>query len=387
MKCRTGKIWACLLTVLPVCASSGLVEAQTDRALERRIERNERQMQRQANRVDYYSADTWQQLNPWIQHAGVAPFSSAATPARSVAAATGNAVKQTVDAASRIVDGQFGYQDKSPQSAWFYDYYTVSPTYYVPQGDDRYASAVRYFDRDGDGVFEAQSNYRDSDNDGRYDEYDQLDFYQSPAHDSSAAVNDNDKREDKLHSVYEGPEDSRRHRFAGEISMIKNAKVQGQENLVVALKSPDGATPAIDLGPIDGMQGKHVEVGTQIVANGALQQVGDKQVLIADTVQIGDGKPLGIDRNFGQNYTGEIVDIKTVQTDRAEYYMAVVNIDGEPQLVDLGPTTSYKVALKPSSKITIRGVPVRTRDHRVILAQQIELGKDNTIRIERPRQF
>lgn len=387
-------------TMFAITAASASVEAQTDRALDRRIDRNQRQVQRQANRADYYSADSWQQISPWIQQSGVVPYAGAAAPARATAGAVGNAVKETVDAATRVGDGQFGYRDQSPQSAWFYDYYTVSPTYYVPQGADRYSSAVRYFDRDDDGVFESQSYYRDSDDDGRYDEYDQLDFYASPAQPSSqpsrpgveataeATTEATATRiEGTVTSEYQGPEDSRRHRLAGEIAMTKMAKVQNQEHLVVALRGADGATPAIDLGPAAQMQGKRIEVGTQIVAFGPLQPVGDKQLLVADTVQIADGQEIQINRSFGQTYSGEIVDIKTMPINNTDYYMAVVNIDGERQLVDLGPTTSYKVALKPSTRITLQGVPVRTSDHRVILAQQIQMGSNDVIRIERSRQF
>lgn len=379
--------------MLAITAASVPVDAQTDRALERRIERNQRQVQRQANRADYYSADTWRQLSPWIQQSGVVPYAGTAAPARAAAGTVGNAVRQTVDAATRIGDGQFGYRDQSPQSSWFYDYYTVSPTYYVPQGADRYSSAVRYFDRDNDGVYESQSYYRDSDDDGRYDEYDQLDFYASPAQQSSQPVQSTAgstttaQEESVVTSEYQGPEDSRRHRLAGEIAMTKMAQVQNQEHLVVALKGADAATPAIDLGPAAEMQGKRVEVGTQIVAFGPLQSVGDKQLLVADTVQIANGPELQINRSLGQSYSGEIVDIKTMPINNTDYYMAVVNIDGERQLVDLGPTTSYKVALQPSTRITLQGVPVRTSDHRVILAQQIQLGNNDVIRIERSRQF
>jgi hypothetical protein len=388
-------------SVVAVLTATTPVEAQTDRAIERRVDRNERQLQRQVNRADYYSNSAWQQLDPWIKQSGVVPIPGAAVAENTVnaaanatgkaAKAVGKAVRQTADAATRVGDGLFGFRDKSPQAAWFYDYYTVPPTYYVPQGDDRYSSAIRYFDHDNDGVFESQSSYRDSDNDGRYDEYDQLDFYASagPQNNSATAKN---RTQAHHESGMSGPEDSRRHRMSGEIGMTKVAQVNGNEHLVVALKMSDQQESeqqdfAIDLGPSDRLRDKQIEVGTQIVAFGALEQVGEKKLLVADSFQVGDGEPIQVSRGYGQTFTGEIIDIKTVPMDNAENYLAVVNINGERQLVDLGPTTTYKVALEPSTKITIQGVPVHSSNHRVILAEQIDMGNKEVIRIERARRF
>jgi hypothetical protein len=397
MTCRFTKLSLLAAGILSMLAGSAPVEAQSDRAVERRLDRNERQLQRQINRADYYSTSAWQQLDPWIKQSGVVPYAGAAAAQNAVNAtgqaanAVGNAVRQTVDAATRIGDGQFGFRDKSPQAAWFYDYYTVPPTYYVPQGDDRYSHAIRYFDNDNDGVFESQSYYRDSDKDGRYDEYDQFDFYASQTKQSESATADN-RDQVPQDSRMTGPEDARRHRMAGEIAMTKIAKVNGNDHLVVALKQSnqqraDQQDLAIDLGAAEQLRGKQIEVGHQIVAFGAIQQIGEKKLLIADSFQVGNGELIQVSRGSGQTFTGEIVDIKTVPMNNAENYMAVVNINGERQLVDLGPTTSYKVALKPATQITIQGVPVRSSNHRVILAEQINMGNKEVIRIERSRQF
>jgi hypothetical protein len=401
MTCRFKKFGLWAGSMLAVVAVSAPVEAQTDRAVQRRLDRNERQMQRQVNRADYYSTSAWQQLDPWITQSGVVPFTGAAVAQNTANAAAnatgraanavGNAVRQTADAATRIGDGLFGFRDKTPQAAWFYDYYTVPPTYYVPQGDDRYSHAIRYFDNDNDGVFESQSYYRDSDKDGRYDEYDQFDFYASQTKQSESATADN-RDQVPQDSRMTGPEDARRHRMAGEIAMTKIAKVNGNDHLVVALKQSnqqraDQQDLAIDLGAAEQLRGKQIEVGHQIVAFGAIQQIGEKKLLIADSFQVGNGELIQVSRGSGQTFTGEIVDIKTVPMNNAENYMAVVNINGERQLVDLGPTTSYKVALKPATQITIQGVPVRSSNHRVILAEQINMGNKEVIRIERSRQF
>ncbi|WP_442509317.1 hypothetical protein SH528x_000883 [Novipirellula sp. SH528] len=381
---------ALLLSFAVTTALSSLpVEAQTQRALERRAERNARQLQRQANRSDYYSPGTWQTLDPWIRENGVAPLARAA-----------NAIGQTVDAATRIGDGQFGYRDKSAQNTWFYDYYTYTPTYYTQRSDDRYAGAIRYFDADSDGVYDSRSYYRDSDEDGRYDEYDRYDFYNDGTADAKVQVEvsstDGDEprsdvaradsaRADSTRDTYRGPEDARRHNVQGEIAFTKKAKVNGSDNLLVGINHENETTLAIDLGPVDSLRGQHVEVGNTITAVGVYETVGEKQLLLADTFRIEGGQSIEVDRAAGLNLTGEIVDIKSTPIGSTDHYIAVVSIDGERQLVDLGPTTTYKVKLQPSTKVTLRGVPVRAQEHRVILAEQVRVGGE-TFNIQ-PTQF
>ncbi|GAA5509584.1 hypothetical protein [Novipirellula caenicola] len=365
------------LTTMPV-------QAQTQRALERRADRNARQLQRQVNRADYYSPGTWQNLNPWIRENGVAPLARAA-----------NAIGQTVDAATRIGDGQFGYRDKSPQNTWFYDYYNYVPTYYTQRSDDRYAGAIRYFDADSDGVYDSRSYYRDSDQDGRYDEYDRYDFYSDGNADAKVQVEvssdtaseprvDRDRNQN-ARDTYRGPEDARRHSVEGEIAFTKKAKVNGSDNLLVGINDERDSTLAIDLGPVDSLRGQHVEVGNSISAVGVYETIGEKQLLIADTFRIEGGQSIEVDRAMGLNLTGEIVDIKSTPIGSADHYIAVVAIDGERQLVDLGPTTTYKFKVEPSTKVTFRGVPVRAQEHRVILAEQVQIGGE-TFSIQ-PAQF
>jgi hypothetical protein len=353
------------------------VHAQNTRTLERRLDRNERQVQRQANRADYYTAQTWQQINPWIQQNGIAPLSNAA---RTAVNAAERAIAQTADAASRRMDGQFGYQDKSQANVWFYDYYTYTPTYYSQKSDNAYAGAIRYFDADNDGVYESYARYRDSDNDGRYDEFDRVDFFAQ----SSGSTKTSNPAEDK--NEYTGPEDARRHTVKGKIEMIKTATVNGNKHLIVGLNQEKESTMAIDLGSAESMKERNVEVGQLIVATGALETVGEKQVLVADSVKIGDGETITISHYSGVNVTGQVVDVKTTTIGSVESYLAVVEVDGQRQLVDLGPAATYKVKLQPSTKIKLRGIPVRSQEHRVLMADQVELDGE-VYTIDRMKNF
>ncbi|KAA5542120.1 hypothetical protein FYK55_15030 [Roseiconus nitratireducens] len=355
---------------LVVVSSSLPAEAQLPGALERQARRGARQLQRQINRADYYTNQSWQQLNPWIQQYGVTPLGR-----------TANAVRQTVDAATRIGDGQYGYRDQSAPNAWFYDYYSYSPTYYTTPSNNRYASAIRYYDPDGDGVFDSRARYRDSDDDGRYDEYDRYDFYSADAVEGRSAETDRARTRVEAESQnqndsnrYVGPEDARQYTVSGQIKQTKMAQVNGNKNLIVAVTTDNNKSQPIDLGPADGMQGKGFEVGTSITATGAMESIGDKNLLIAERVQIDGGSAMEINRQSGDEWTGEIVSVKTTKVDSSNHYLAVVDVDGERQLVDMGPTDQYKAEIEPSTKVTVRGIPVRSGNYRVLMANRVNLA-------------
>jgi hypothetical protein len=356
-----------IVLLLPFVAFTLPAEAQLPGAARRAT----RQLQRQINRTGYYTDRAWQQVNPWVQEYGVAPLRRAA-----------NAVGQTVDAATRIGDGQFGYRDQSAPNSWFYDYYTYSPTYYATPADERYSTAIRYFDPDGDGVFDSRSRYRDSDNDGRYDEYDRYDFYSAQAGVRSSDRAEADNSLDDDANRYIGPQDARRHTVNGKISVTKVADVNGNQNLVIGIDDGNNQTQAIDLGPVDQMRGAGVEVGASIVAAGVMETVGDKPLLMADRVRINDGKSMEVDRRRGEQLTGQSVSVKNTQIDSTDHYLAVVEIDGERQLVDLGPTSNFKQQIEPSTTVTLVGIPVRVDNYRVLMANRVKLG-DQTITIDR----
>ena len=310
-------------------ALSNINWAQNDRAVERRLNRNERQIQRQINRADYFSDKTWQQLNPWIAQAKIAPLERAA-----------KAVGNVADAADGRVDGRFGFRNSNPQTTWFYDYYTYTPTFYYGSGQaDLYAGAIRYFDADQDGIYETHAYYRDSDHDGVYDEYSRLDFGGPPVADDEAA-----KAPPGID--YSGPTDARRHRVQGAIAMTKTAEVNGKDVLVVALKQEGDKTLAIDLGPLTAMQGKQIEVGTTISAVGPIQTIGEKEILFADQVTVG-GTTLDVDRTTGMTLNGAVVEVTEINVGSDPHYMAVVEVDGQRQLVDLGTTSLYQGAYSP----------------------------------------
>lgn len=357
--------------------SSSFVEAQTQRALERRADRNTRQTARQTTRADYYGADNWNDLNPWLQRSGVAPVARAANAVAATADAVGDVTRATTNAADRAVvrpgEARYGYREGVRDAdRFFYDYYSYTPTYYYGQRDaDRYAGAVRYFDSDNDGVYDYQSNYRDSDNDGAYDQYDRVDFYRGSQTQAESVPAESDEY---------ALSDSRRYQVEGEIEVTKSAQVNGNDHLLIGLKQ-EGDTLAIDLGPVDALRNQQVAVGQSIAASGPVEVIGEKRILIADYATI-NGRELAISRGAGPMISGSIVDVTTTRVGSSEHYLAVVETQDQRQLVDFGPVKGFKSELRPSTQVELQGVPVMANEHRVIMADQVRLGGE-TIRVDR----
>ncbi len=345
----TGQKFASLLLLVAV---SDVAIAQTPRAVERRAERNERQLQRQTNRAQYYGENTWQQLNPWLERNGVRAAANAVNrAANAVDQVTGN---QQVQARTR-----FGYQNQAAENAWFYDYYTLPPTYYsVSEADDRYGAAIRYYDADSDGVFDSYVRHRDADNDGNYDEYDRLDF--------SAGSSDEDD--------YYGPGESKRYSISGMVKGVKKSKVGQQENLVISVEQEERENIPVDIGPIDNYRSADIQLGAKITATGWIETIGDKKLLVADKVSIAGLEAVQVTRDFGKPLQGTIIDIQRTEIRSVPHYVGIVETGEQKRLVDLGPVKTYKQELAPNTQVVVYGVPIQSHGHEVILADQIEIS-------------
>lgn len=324
----------------------------------RRVDRNLRQLDRQAsrmiNRYDYYPANTWVQIDPWINQYQIQPV-------RPLARAADRAIQTGLNVADRAL---FGYNDPNPgQNVWFYDYYTYWPSYYVSgTAATDYSAAIRYYDTDNDGVYETYSNYRDSDRDGRFDEFDRYDF-------TSIETKDD----------FDGsPSDAKRHTISGTIDAKRTTSVNKVDFLVVRVKQKDDSMIVVDLGPADRFANVRIEASDSITATGPMERIGEKDVLMADSVIIAE-KEIRIERPM-PSYTGTVRDVKQIDVNNVKHSMVVVETSAGNQLVDLGPVDALKVTVAPQSKIVVYGVPVKSHDHKVVMASRIDLdGKTHSV--------
>lgn len=399
------RYWSLALATAGLMVNASVSTAQTARA--QRIEaRQERQAARQAarlgERAQYFNQQTWTQLDPWITRNQVPPVQRAANVAGAAANAAGNVAGAAVNATERalntganvannvagnvaagtaaaagataVANARYGYTNPSvattPQG-WIYDYYTYSPTYYTApaSGATVYGNASRYYDLNNDGVYDSLSTFRDSDKNGSYDVYDRVDF----------AANDNDKNND---GVPDAPADANRHTVSGAVDATKTVKVNGMENLVVKLNTGNAAQDAmtiVDLGPVERWPSQAVKEGDQLTATGPVEQIGDKQVLIAESASVGKQKTVTIVRT-GPRIEGQVVDVTRAEVKGTEHTLAIIDSASGRQIVDLGPANNLKVKVEPQTKIAVQGVPVQFRDHSIVMADMVDLnGQQITI--------
>lgn len=385
---RSTRFFSIALASASVVAPlSTMAQAQAPARAQRLEARQERQEARQAarlgNQADYYGQQTWSQLDPWIARNQVAPLQRAAN---AVVGATERTLNAGANVAAEVADAvtpnanvganaglgtRYGYSDANAnvnaasQQGWFYDYYSYNPTYYSApaNGSNVYSGASRYYDLNNDGVYDSLSSYRDSDKDGAYSTYDRFNF----------AAN---KPDVKSNDVPDSSINATRHTVKGTIEATKVAKVNGSENLVVRVSTNGDAKNGmtiVDLGSADRWSAETIKNGDQLSASGPVEQVGDKQVLIAETATIGKQQSVTISRS-GATMEGQVVDVTRAEVKGAEHVLAVVETSSGRQLVDLGPASNLKFKLEPQTKISFQGVPVQLRDHSVILAEQVSLN-------------
>ena len=329
------------LTITTIAMIAGNTAfAQTERAVERRADRAERRAENRVERANYFSNESWQQINPWTQQYNLEADRNFDRAERALDNAVGAAQRAAnlenrsdqIDANRSQADvdidqtltgnrntdwgnSWYGYRDSDQDARWFYDYYTVVPTYSY--------STVRIA------------------------EIDDVDLLT----DADAAD---------------------RVTVSSEVDGIKKAMVGSHEHLVVKLSANDEDIDAVDLGPVSELDPSDVNVGDKITATGWVEEIGDKTVLIARRASVGDHQAT-IQRSLRQTFDGNVVDVKEVVVEDHPHYIAVVESDNKRTLVDLGPVTSYTVKVQPQSKIYVTGMPVRTNEQVLVMAKEVKL--------------
>jgi hypothetical protein len=349
-----------MIALAGLCNNPASAQDPVTRRADRNLRQLDRQASRMANRADYYSQATWNQLNPWIDRYKLQPV----RPLQQAA----NAADRAVDAGAAAVNrARFGFNDAGQSKSadvWFYDYYTYWPSYYYSSSETAkdYTRAARYFDYDNDGVYESYSNYRDSDKDGKYDEFDRYDFTTSDAE----------------YDVNSSPNDAKRYTISGKIEAHKTARVNGVDFLIVKVSGDEENSVVVDLGPSDRWSEIKIQTNDSISATGPIENVGEKSVLMAEVATISKTQ-IRIDRPTPM-FTGNIEDVTRVDVNGSEHVIVMLGTEKGNYMVDLGPFDSLKVKLEPKTKIVVHGVPVRMHDHQVVMAQTFVLdGKSHTI--------
>ncbi len=345
----------------------------------------EQRAQRLNNRTQYYNNQNSSQLDAWFQRNNIPATGRVARAAGAVAEAAEKALNTATNVANNTgnqANARFGFTNPNGagENGWFYDYYTYSPTYYnaPATGTTVYGSAMRYFDLNNDGVYESLNVFRDTDNNASYDAYDRYDF----AEVEQAADN---RQDQSAEALLDSPEDANRHTVTGKVYASKMAKVNGVETMIVRLSSAEAQGDSqeaniIDIGPTSLWKTQPLKVNDTLTATGPIERIGEKRILIAESVKVSDGKEIMVARG-APKIEGLVVDVTETEVKGKSHTLAVIEAESKRQVVDLGPAETLKVKVEPRTKIVVQGVPVQVRNHSIVQAERVTIdGQELTIK-------
>ncbi|MCO6046624.1 hypothetical protein NG895_22225 [Aeoliella sp. ICT_H6.2] len=278
--------------------------------------------------------------------------------------------------------GYYGdtYDDYDATDDWYYDYYDDSHVYDDAGYDDGvYAYTSNYYDYDGDGVYDAYSSYYDWDNDGVYEDYNYYSFANLEEADSK--TKSADKKAQQQADQPQGEKSSKEYQVTGEVQKTKKVQVRQGKNLIAHVKADQG-TFNVDLGPADKASGWSISEGTQLAARGPVTQVGDKQVMLAKKVKIGQNEA-SVDRDKAK-VTGTIKSLKKASVRGTQHQLAVLNVKDKQKkvLVDMGPADKLSQNFSKGQEITAHGMPVRANKRPTVMASKVT-HQGETIKIDR----
>jgi hypothetical protein len=343
----------------------------------------------------YYEDDAWYDISEWLDGNDYNPTDEVA----------GRWDDEVYDwsAIERDQDNDYayGYDEKSGDDNWYYDYYDGSYSYYDEINDDIYNHSYTYYDYDNDGSYDALATYHDTDADAAYDEYNFYSFSDaSEKSDSTANANDtaSGDRTQKQAARHPDQRAAKGMQVSGTVEKAKRVNVRNApDRLVVQVSGEQGKMFIVDLGPANQLghnrqnqqqqqqtrdsqanaqrSGEQpVKQGERISARGPMTKVGDKQVLMAQSVKIGNQAEQKIQR-AGQQITGQVATLKTAKVRGQDHQLVILNLQsGKQTLVDLGPADKLNVDLAKNDQIQIQGVPVKVKGKLVFLANSVSKG-------------
>lgn len=278
--------------------------------------------------------------------------------------------------------GYYGDTDDNYNATddWYYDYYDDSYVYDdAGYSDGIYAYTTNYYDYDGDGIYDAYSSYHDWDNDGVYEDYNFYSFANTSEADSE--TKSADKQAQQQAKKQQEQKSSKEYQVAGEVQKTKKVQVRQTKNFIAQVKAEQG-TFNVDLGPAKKASEWNVSEGTQLAARGPVTQVGDKQVMLAKQVKIGQNQA-SIDRDKTK-VTGTIESLKKASVKGTEHQLAVLNAKDKKKkvLVDMGPADKLSQDFEKGQEVTAHGMPVRVNDRPTLMANKVKVD-GQTIKIDR----
>jgi hypothetical protein len=316
----------------------------------------------------------------------------------------------------------YGFNDTDSHDDWFYDYYDYDESYLDEATDGSYGYKYEYYDYDNDGFADAYASWTDADGDGIYEDYNSYRFgdftasvelnapHSTNSSDSQTATNDEKSKDDNQSQQTAANDNSsenkqkksdlssKRLSVTGTVERTKRVSVPlGPQRLIAEVKGENDKMFLVDLGPSNqfgqakkdqqsqaeqsdatSANAEVVTKGEKIVAHGPAIKVGDKQLIVARKVKIGDADERTILR-AGRTISGKISKMKTAKVRGQQHQLVIIDLEsGKQALVDLGPKENLPTDLKEGSSIEVTGVPTKIQDRFVFMANSITKGGDRT---------
>lgn len=271
-------------------------------------------------------------------------------------------------------DWSFGYNSSTSDDNWFYDYYDEGAysSYNSNESDNTYDVGSRFYDYDNDGSYDAYSTFYDWDQDGLYEDYNYYFF------------SDKGSKKQQDEARAQTPTESRKQQLTAKVQHVKQVDVRGGQNLVVAIQH-QGKDLFVDLGRADRLKKFDLKEGDKITVSGQKTRIGEKQVLIAQSLQAA-GQKTEINRDRRQ-FQGKVVSTRQAKVRGSQHLIAMVDTQrGQNKnkvAVDLGPANKLNMKVQEGTGLTFRGVPVKVKDRKMLLALYVQDNNGQWKQIDR----
>jgi hypothetical protein len=172
------------------------------------------------------------------------------------------------------------------------------------------------------------------------------------------------------------------------------------KNKVALLKTNEGQHVLVDFGSADAKAVEKIDKGEQLTVRGKIMRIGDRAVLFADTVMLGN-KQFRVERTHekkldkvskqqkqkqkqkmrsgeARRISGKILKKKMVEVRGEDRKHAVILMESQQDrrlVVDLGAVDGLKgMKIDEGEEITVEGRPVRVGQRLVFFAQNVTIG-------------
>tara|TARA_R110002049_G_scaffold305056_3_gene501154 strand:+ start:110001 stop:110978 length:978 start_codon:yes stop_codon:yes gene_type:complete len=299
-----------------------------------------------------YEDDAWYDISEWFD---------------------GNDYNPTDEALGRWDDEKFSREDAQSSfdqdsdvavedAETFYgrDYDDGYHRFYDNNKDGNYEAYSRFYDADGDNLYEGYAYYRDENNDGIYEDY------------KYSELSTTDRRDVNSRNVAQSAQkglSGKAEKISGTAEETKMVTRFGRASLLVHVKADDGKDMWVDLGQSSSTL--QIFKGDQLTAMGPVVKAGNKDVLVATTIEQ-DGEQRNVER-FGRQYEGTIKSTRKATVRGQEHVVAKLETEnGKMMTVDMGQPDSVE-GIKEGKKVSVTGVPVKIGDRVILVADQNSL--------------